>query len=55
MLPPIIFEGGYNLKKAKIFENMTYIGIFGVLGTIVAFFVIMSLTFAIDSAGSFFI
>lgn len=51
LLPPIIFEAGYNLKKNKIFENLSYIGIFGILGTVVAFFVIMGLTFAIDAAG----
>lgn len=50
-MPPIIFEAGYNLKKNKIFENLSYIGIFGILGTVVAFFVIMGLTFAVDAAG----
>lgn len=52
LLPPMIFEGGYNLRKTLVFKNFTYIALFGVLGTIISFFVILGLTFAINSMGS---
>lgn len=52
LLPPMIFEGGYNLRKTLVFKNFSYIALFGVLGTIISFFVILGLTFAINSMGN---
>lgn len=52
LLPPMIFEGGYNLRKTLVFKNFAYIALFGVIGTIVAFLVVAGLTFAINSLGS---
>lgn len=51
LLPPMIFEGGYNLRKTLVFKNFAYIALFGVIGTIVAFLVITGLTFAVNSLG----
>ena len=39
VLPPIIFAGGYNMKRRRFFKNFSYIMLFGVLGTIVQFVV----------------
>lgn len=47
----MIFAGGYNLKKKKFGQNIKYITLFGVLGTIVSFGVIFGLTMAINSLG----
>ena len=51
LLPPMIFAGGYNLKKEDFEKNFKYIFIFGFLGTIVAFGVIFGLTYLIDHLG----
>lgn len=34
LLPPMLFEDGYNIKKRKFFQNISYINLYGVLGTI---------------------
>lgn len=49
----MIFEGGYNLKKTLVFKNFVYIALYGILGTIIAFFVVTGLTFAVNNLGSF--
>ena len=49
LLPPMIFAGGYNLKKQDFGKNIKYILLFGVLGTIIAFGVIFGLTYLISS------
>ena len=51
LLPQIIFEGGYNLKKSRLFQNFSYISIYGLLGTMVSFFVILGLTKLINDWG----
>lgn len=51
LLPQIIFEGGYNLKKSRLFQNFSYISIYGVLGTLVSFFVVLGLTKLINDWG----
>ena len=48
LLPPIIFAAGYNLKRRNFFKNFPYIFIFGILGTIVTFIVILFLTDAVS-------
>jgi NhaP-type Na+/H+ or K+/H+ antiporter len=44
----MIFAGGYNLKKSKVFENFLYISLFGVIGTVMTFGIILGLTFLIN-------
>jgi len=46
VLPPIIFGAGYTLKEKNFFKNISYITLFGLLGTVIAmgvmsFFVIL--------------
>lgn len=48
LLPPMIFAGGYNLKKQNFGKNFKYILLFGLLGTIAAFGIIFSLTYLIN-------
>jgi sodium/hydrogen exchanger-like protein 6/7/sodium/hydrogen exchanger 8 len=48
LLPPMIFAGGYNLKKKDFGKNFFYILLFGLLGTIISFGVIFGLTYAIN-------
>ena len=51
LLPPMIFAGGYNLKKRRFFQNFYYISLFGVLGTVTTFGIIFGLTYLINSLG----
>ncbi|EAS05789.2 transporter/monovalent cation:proton antiporter-1 (CPA1) family protein (macronuclear) [Tetrahymena thermophila SB210] len=45
-LPAIVFAEGYSLKKKIFFNNMTYILIYGFLGTIITFsFLVVSMNF----------
>ncbi len=44
----MIFAGGYNLKKKKFFENIRYILLFGILGTLTSFGIIFGLTYLIN-------
>lgn len=37
-LPPIVFSSGFNMQRGNFFSNITNIGVFGILGTFVAFF-----------------
>lgn len=55
LLPPMIFAGGYNLKKRKFFENFSYISLFGALGTVVTFLIIYGLTYAINELSIYLI
>jgi sodium/hydrogen exchanger 8 len=36
LLPPIIFDAGYALKKKSFFQNLTTINLYAVLGTVVS-------------------
>lgn len=47
----MIFAGGYNLKKRKFGQNIKYIILFGLLGTLVSFGVIFGLTYLINQLG----
>jgi len=51
ILPPIIFAGGYNLKKRRFFSNFFYICLYGLLGTIVNFIVVWLITTGVNNAG----
>ncbi|KAL2325469.1 hypothetical protein Fmac_024527 [Flemingia macrophylla] len=37
LLPPIIFNAGFQVKKKQFFKNFTIILIFGVIGTVISF------------------
>lgn len=51
ILPPIIFAGGYNLKKDKFFKNIFYIVLYAVIGTIVNFLITLLIIGLINKAG----
>lgn len=51
LIPLIIFASGYNMRRKKFFSNFGYISIFGILGTVVTFFVYFGLTYAVVSSG----
>ena len=47
----MIFSGGYNLKKKEFFKKIKYILIYGLIGTLVSFFTIFGLTYAVNELG----
>jgi NhaP-type Na+/H+ or K+/H+ antiporter len=48
ILPPIIFAAGYNMKRRRFFRNLGYIGLYGILGTIISFLIIGIGTFQVS-------
>ena len=40
LLPPIMFEDGYNFPKRKFVQNIFYVNLYGLLGTLLSFFVV---------------
>eukprot|EP01138_Halocafeteria_seosinensis_P009703 gb/GECG01009914.1/.p1 GENE.gb/GECG01009914.1/~~gb/GECG01009914.1/.p1 ORF type:complete len:621 (+),score=52.21 gb/GECG01009914.1/:1-1863(+) len=51
LLPPIIFEAGYTLKRKRFFRNFMTIIMFAVLGTLVSAFVIGGLIYGFAKSG----
>merc|ERR1719408_866686 len=51
LLPPIIFEAGYTLRRKHFFRNLGTIVSFAVVGTLVSTFVVGYLPFCIGRAG----
>ena len=51
LLPPMLFEDGYNIRKRKFFQNILYINLYGLLGTILNFFVIFGIVYAFNAYG----
>ena len=49
ILPPIIFAAGYNLRRRSFFKYFLYIFLFGVLGTVITFLVVLPLTYFANS------
>jgi sodium/hydrogen exchanger 8 len=47
LLPPIIFEAGYNLEKESFFKNLGTVVLFAFVGTFIAIFTSSSLFFAV--------
>ncbi|GBG30026.1 Sodium/hydrogen exchanger [Hondaea fermentalgiana] len=45
LLPPIIFEAGYTLKKKRFFSNLVAIGLYAVVGTFISTFAVGFLTY----------
>lgn len=53
-MPPIIFAGGFNLRKTLFFENFSVITFYGIVGTIISFIVIASASLLLMQSGWFF-
>jgi NhaP-type Na+/H+ or K+/H+ antiporter len=51
ILPPIVFSGGYNLKRRRFFRNFDYICIYGLLNTVLNFILTAVLTWIIVDKG----
>jgi NhaP-type Na+/H+ or K+/H+ antiporter len=51
ILPPIIFASGFNMRRKRFFENIGYIMLFGVLGTLFTFVMFSALTFGFFNSG----
>lgn len=54
ILPPIIFAGGFNLRKTLFFENFGLITFYGIVGTVLSFIVIASCSVMLMQSGIFF-
>jgi len=51
LLPPIIFEAGYTLKKKRFFSNLSAIVCYAVAGTFISTVVVGLLTYAVAATG----
>ena len=49
----MLFEDGYNIKKRKFFQNIMYINLYGILGTIFNFLVIFGILYAFANYGKY--
>lgn len=43
LLPPIMFEDGYNFPKRKFVQNIFYVNLYGLIGTILNFVTVWGL------------
>ena len=48
LLPPMLFEDGYNIRKRKFFQNIMYINLYGILGTILHFLTLFGLIYGFN-------
>ena len=50
----MLFEDGYNIRKRKFFQNIMYINLYGILGTILHFLTLFGIIYAFNhySTGS---
>jgi NhaP-type Na+/H+ or K+/H+ antiporter len=53
ILPPIIFSAGYNLKRKSFFKYIAFTLLFGIIGTIISFLIISSLSYCLNYLGFF--
>lgn len=53
LLPPIMFEDGYNFPKRKFFQNFSYINLYGILGTAFNFAIIWGMLYGINKASKY--
>ena len=53
LLPPIMFEDGYNFPRRKFFQNILYINLYGLLGTVFNFLVIWGMLYGFNEASKF--
>jgi len=51
LLPPIIFEAGYSLRKKDFFANFWTVSLYAVFGTIISTFIIGYLVYAVGLTG----